>query len=115
MFRAGLDTVVAVRASHVRSTHVLRLSTTDEAMSQIGIIDRVLREQIPPKVLLIAHRFLRGIWTRVPHMPYVAWETTLTHRFSDRTISRIAHGRHDIAIKLANASQLVTRDCEPRK
>ena len=43
----------------------------------------------------------------MPHVPYVARKTALIHRLADRAISRIAQCGHDIAIELADPSQLV--------
>ncbi len=50
--------MVASRAAYVIGTYVLRLSAAHKAVTKVGIVDCMLREEVPPKVLLVAHALL---------------------------------------------------------
>ena len=108
----GMQAVSAARAAHVICPHVLRLGTTHKAVAEVGIVDRVLREEIPAEVFVVAHAFLRGVWACVSHMPNVPRKALFVHGLANAAVPHVAHPREYIPIELAYAPQLVTFDLE---
>ena len=53
-FSAGLHTAVCVCATYVTGTYMLRLIAAHKAVTQVGVVDCMLRKQVPTEVLLIA-------------------------------------------------------------
>ncbi len=104
--------MVTVRTAYVISTYLLRLSAAHKAVTQVGVVDCMLREEVPPKVLLVAHAFLGGVRTRMAHVPCVPMKTAFIHGLANTTITRVAHVRHHLTIELANAPELLAGDRE---
>ena len=105
---AGCEATVTHRTPHMSRTHMLRFGATHEAVAEVGVIDCVLREQVPAKVLFVARAPLRRVGAGVTNMPHMPWETVLVHRLADAAIPHIAHLWHHLAIECANALQFVT-------
>ena len=76
-----------MRAAHMMRSHVLRFGTAHEAVSEVGIIYRMLRKQVPTKVLVVARGLFRRVWAGVAHMPDMSGKTAFIHRLADRAIS----------------------------
>ena len=93
-------------------TDMLRLGAAHKAVSQVGIIYRMLRKQVPTKVLVIAHGLFRRVWASVSHMPDVPRKAALVHGLTDATIASVAHAWHHHTVELAYASKLFTFDWE---
>ena len=101
-----------MRAAHMVRTHVLRFGTAHEAVSQVGIIYRMLRKQVPTKVLVIERGLFRWVWASVSNMPDVPRKAALVHGLTDATIASVAHAWHHHTVELAYASKLFTFDWE---
>ena len=93
-------------------TDMLRLGAAHKAVSQVGIIYRMLRKQVPTKVLVVACGLLRRVWAGVTNMPDVPGEAAVVHGLADATVAHISHAWHYFAVELAYASKLFTFDWE---
>ena len=77
------------RASHMSGAEVLRLVAAHETVTQFHVVERVLRKEVPTKVLLVARALLRRIGTRVADMPDVAEEAALVHCLANAAVARV--------------------------
>ena len=50
---AGLHTAACVCATYVTGTYMLRLIAAHKAVTQVGVVDCMLRKQVPTEVLLV--------------------------------------------------------------
>jgi len=111
--RRRLCALHARRALHVMRTHVVSFSTAHKTVTKLQIVDSMLRKQVPTIILFVLGAALRGIRDRVPHVPHVRSQPSISDGLSDHSVMCVTHRGHDSRVEVTNSLQFITRDWKP--